>query len=92
MLQYTTTCPMFVLYIHNLATDLGFAVGNDFVASHQYAQLIDRATQQLPKELNAAISGYIGCNECEVFLHNGDIRHCVTSHPTTITEKISYID
>lgn len=88
LLEYVTDCSLYLLYIQNLSAQLGFAVGNDFVRSSQYPRVLD----DIQREDGITVAGYVGCNECEIFLHNEDIRRCVATPPVAVVPKSTYMD
>lgn len=86
ILIYKTKCDVYMLFINNIYKKLGFAVGNDMVPNFKYKMLLKNAENKYKLK----ISGYIGCNECEIFIHNEDIEQCVYKNP--IKEKAKFID
>ncbi len=86
ILVYKTKCDIYMLFIRNIYKNLKFSVGSDMVPHPEYRMLVDKV--QSEKELK--ISGYMGCNECEIFIHNEDIERCIYKKP--IKEQSKMID
>lgn len=88
MLEYKTKHVLYMIFVQNITTTFGAAVGNEFITSFAYGQLV----QTIEDKLHIKISGYMGCNECEIFIHNGDIKSAIYRNPTKVVNKLMYID
>lgn len=86
-LKYETKCEVQLLYIQNLTTQFKKTVGNDFVLSIEFKNLI----QSLEKD-GIKIDGYMGCNECEIFIFNNTLKRCIYKKPREVKDVRSYID
>lgn len=83
MLVYETKCDIKLVYIQNLNKNFDMATGNDFVKSFHYSKI---------KVQEPSIYGYMGCNECEIFLENSVIKKCIYVNPIEVIDKQKFID
>ncbi len=84
ILMYKTKCDIYMLFVQNIHKQLNFAVGNDMVPHPEYKLLI----QKVANDHNLKIAGYIGCNECEIFIHNEEVETCLYKKPEKEMTKI----
>ena len=75
-----------MLYIQNITEKFNAHVGNDFIMSFMYSKVLEKFESQGYK-----ISGYIGCNECEIFIKNEDVKNCVYKEPVKVEDQSKYI-
>lgn len=68
ILEYKTLKDIELVYIQNIYKYCGAMNGDDFIKKCYPALL-----KQLEKESEYDIKGYIGCNECELFIDNKNI-------------------
>jgi hypothetical protein len=84
ILKYTLTQNVNLIFIRNLKSR-----GAD--KGYDYTKSIYRYDKEISKEYH--ISGYIGCNECEIFLENGEIKQVLGITPQIVKERsLKYTD
>ena len=86
-LTYKTKRGLQLLFIRNITKKYGVRTGNDFLSSGLYKSLVYELE---PKY--GAIHGFIGCNECEVFINNEDVAARVIKKPLNVVDKRKFID
>lgn len=84
-LTYRTKSDINMVYIQNITKIFNSNVGYDFIT-----KVYQRVLEEFD-ERGIKISGYIGCNECEIFINNEDIKNCVYKEPINIEDQSKYI-
>lgn len=79
ILEYKTKRPVMLIYIQNIYKFCGAPDGNVFV-KHCFPSVL----KQLEIESDYNVEGYIGCNECELFLNENSISSIIPMEPVKI--------
>lgn len=87
-LVYETKCDMYLIFIRNIHSTFGKMTGNEFVTDPKYKMLLD----DVERKHDIKISGYMGCNECEIFIHNQDVKNCIYKKPKNVINKMTFMD
>lgn len=83
LLEYKTKKNIYLAYVRNINQYCNAIHGNDFISNPNcYLQLLKR----IQRESQYKVSGYIGCNECELFLHNEIIPGLIDMKPLNVYE------
>lgn len=93
VLKYTIVRDIYLIFIQNISkyTDVVGLSGFEFVARH-YAILKEKAKLEWGATV-PEIDGYLGCNECEIFIENDEIEKHLGDQPEIIFQRdSSYID
>lgn len=86
-LEYTTKCDTTLVFVQNLSS---FGSG---VAGFEFVKKFLPPVLEKCMEKGYEPQGYLGCNECEIFLFNGQISTCLKKKPKVVAERSSaYID
>lgn len=80
ILQYKLKCDINLLFIRNIYKEFKTSVGNVLVKSPKFYMKME----ELEKEYDLKFDGYMGCNECEIFIFNNVIEKCVNKKPNAI--------
>jgi len=89
ILEYTTKEDLILLYIHNLKKYGDVKTrGYEFVRKH-YRDIFFH----IQETTGYKIQGYIGCNECEIFIENSQLPKTLEKIPTVAFQRsMKYID
>lgn len=68
-LIYKTPKDLNLVYVQNISSIFNYRVGEDFVKD-----IFKILKRKLEEQLNVSIDGYMGCNECEVYIINKETK------------------
>lgn len=88
VLEYELQEDATLLFVHNLATIESNLSGYNFVTKY-----LPYVRERLQSEHNISLDGYVGCNECEIYLSNNSIRQLLHTNPKVVfTRSRAFID